>query len=269
MITNARKTEHTKVVSPRSIKGHIVIDGKAYPVDEVIEAALSESYSELKHDGNNIILGRRKISPIYKSEQEKAMAALCYGSLIYCCPASKPCPERDHALKVLGISLEEYDKLKERFHYMMLDYAHGLWSPDEEINNRQPTRQPRTDEYTTRTYQRERPEMAINREREQTQVEPEMAGNFIPQARDDSWEDMLDFPDLFDEDGRPKDSRKWVRTSTTPAGIQPIGTQMPAQESQRKRNIPRGLSAEVGFCLNCGAPIPKGATYCKKCGHPI
>ncbi len=271
MITNARKTEHAKIVSPKAIKGNIIIDGKAYPADEVIEAALAESYSDIKHDGNNIILGGRRISPIYKSEQEKAMASLCYGSLIYCCPASKPCPERDHALEVLGMTIEEYDRLKERFHFMMLEYAQGLWTPDDMMPQgtiRRPKPQIRNNAYA-RTYQRSDPNVAISRGRN---IRPQIQDTHpeeYPHVRDNSWEEMLDFPDLFDDDGRPRDRNQWPKSNTEPAGLQPMRNRENTVEKTQSRRIPPGLSSEVGFCLNCGASIPKGATYCKKCGHPV
>ena len=265
MIANSRNIERTRVISPKSIKGHIVINGKAYPVDEVIEAALSESYSELKHDGDNIILGGKRISPIYKSEQEKAMAALCYGSLIYCCPASKPCAERDHALEVLGISLEEYDKLKERFHFMMLDYAHGLWRPESETRNVLPPAQ--AQRQPSRTYMRgSNNRYSSERDIYRTHDNSHMQHLQEKSNTDNSWDTMLDFPDLFDDEGRPIDKQQWPTSSTTSAHLQPISR---PREVAHSNSIPRGLSSEVGFCLNCGAPLPKGATYCKKCGHPV
>lgn len=41
-----------------------------------------------------------------------AGAATCFGSLIWCCKASKPCPLRDMELQANGISHEEYMSLK-------------------------------------------------------------------------------------------------------------------------------------------------------------
>ena len=264
MITNSRKIDHSRVIPTKSIKGHIVINGKAYPVDEIIEAALSESYSELKHDGDDIILGRKRISPIYKSEQEKAMAALCYGSLIYCCPASKPCAERDHALEVLGISLEEYDKLKEHFHFMMLDYARGLWNPNsEKITSSRAQLQ----RMQSRTYMRSSID-GYNSHRDIHKNQDDVRSEHFQEktSNENTWDEMFDFPDLFDDEGRPIDRQQWPAHSTTSAHLQPITH---PKKTAHTDSIPHGLSSEVGFCLNCGAPIPKGATYCKKCGHPV
>jgi len=38
----------------------------------------------------------------------------CFGSLVWCCKISKPCPFRDNALMRIGMSKEEYMKLKEK-----------------------------------------------------------------------------------------------------------------------------------------------------------
>lgn len=41
-------------------------------------------------------------------------AATCFGSLIWCCKASKPCPLRDSALYSIGMSHDEYMTLKKQ-----------------------------------------------------------------------------------------------------------------------------------------------------------
>ena len=41
-------------------------------------------------------------------------AKTCFGSLVWCCKISKPCPFRDSALLSIGMSKEEYMKLKEK-----------------------------------------------------------------------------------------------------------------------------------------------------------
>ncbi|MDF1539448.1 MAG: hypothetical protein P1Q69_11160, partial [Candidatus Thorarchaeota archaeon] len=72
-----------------------------------------------------LILGRRRIAPIYKSRQERAMSALCHGSLSYCCPLSKRCSERDRALEILGLTNDDYKHLKGDAHHKFLDASKG------------------------------------------------------------------------------------------------------------------------------------------------
>jgi hypothetical protein len=76
--------------------------------------------------GDSIILGSRRIIPIFKSRQDRAMASLCHGSLSYCCPLSKRCAERDRALEIMGLTPEEYENLKKDSHLKFIDSARGL-----------------------------------------------------------------------------------------------------------------------------------------------
>ena len=58
------------------------------------------------------------------------MASLCHGSLAYCCPLSKRCAERDRALEVLGLTLDEYEQLKGDAHIKFVETAKGLSNLD-------------------------------------------------------------------------------------------------------------------------------------------
>ncbi|TFF83781.1 hypothetical protein EU524_01895 [Candidatus Thorarchaeota archaeon] len=117
-------------------EGFVVIEGKAYPARELVEALAQSGYAELRANGDALVLGRKRITPIFKSSQERAMASLCHGSLAYCCPLSKRCAERDRALEVLGLTKEDYEQLKERSHSRFMDTskgfspAGGLWEYD-------------------------------------------------------------------------------------------------------------------------------------------
>lgn len=114
-----------KPVRLERTEGTIIIEGKAYPAREVVEALAQSGYSEIRSEGDSLILGRRKIAPIYKSRQERAMASLCHGSLSYCCPLSKRCSERDRALEILGLTNDDYEHLKGDAHHKFLDASKG------------------------------------------------------------------------------------------------------------------------------------------------
>ncbi len=107
-------------------EGVVVIEGKAYPAKEVVAALAQSGYAEIRTDGDALVLGRKKITPIFKSRQERALASLCHGSLAYCCPLSKRCAERDRALEILGLRPEDYERLKLQEHHEFLDAAKGL-----------------------------------------------------------------------------------------------------------------------------------------------
>ena len=111
-------------------EGHIIIEGRAYPAREIVEALAQSGYSEMRSVGDSLILGNRRITPIFKSRQDRAMASLCHGSLAYCCPLSKRCAERDRALEVLGLTLDEYEQLKGDAHVKFVETAKGLSNLD-------------------------------------------------------------------------------------------------------------------------------------------
>ncbi|MHA1948750.1 MAG: RING finger protein [Candidatus Thorarchaeota archaeon] len=111
-------------------EGHIVIEGRAYPAKEIVEALAQSGYSEIRSDGDSLVLGNRRIAPIFKSRQDKAMASVCHGSLSYCCPLSKRCAERDRALEILGLTMGEYERLKGDAHTRFVETARGLSNLD-------------------------------------------------------------------------------------------------------------------------------------------
>jgi len=111
-------------------EGHIIIEGRAYPAREIVEALAQSGYSEMRSVGDSLILGNRRITPIFKSRQDRAMASLCHGSLAYCCPLTKRCAERDRALEILGLTLDEYERLKGDAHVRFVETSRGLSNLD-------------------------------------------------------------------------------------------------------------------------------------------
>ncbi|MGY5875645.1 MAG: hypothetical protein RTU30_07860 [Candidatus Thorarchaeota archaeon] len=112
-------------------EGHVIIEGRTYPAKELVEALAQSGYVELRADGDSLILGRRRITPIFKSRQERAMVSLCHGSLAYCCPLTKRCAERDRALEILNLTPQEYNGLKGDAHIRFISTAKGLPENDE------------------------------------------------------------------------------------------------------------------------------------------
>lgn len=106
-------------------KGTIIIRGRVYPAKKVLRALLNQSLVEIKVEGSDLVIGRERIQPIFKSVIEKAMSLTCYGSLAYCCSLDRRCVNRDRALELLGLTYEDYRKLKEGFHRKIIEYAKG------------------------------------------------------------------------------------------------------------------------------------------------
>jgi hypothetical protein len=107
-------------------EGHIVIEGKSYPAREIIEALAHSGYTKLRAVGDTLVLGSKRITPIFKSRQERAMATLCHGSLAYCCPLDKRCAQRDRALEILGLTIEDYQHMKGDSHHRFIEIAKGV-----------------------------------------------------------------------------------------------------------------------------------------------
>jgi len=115
-------------------EGHVIIEGRAYPAREVVEALTQSGYTEIRSMGDSIVLGSKRITPIFKSRQDRAMAALCHSSLSYCCPLSKRCAERDRALEIMGLTPDEYENLKKDAHLKFVDSARGMGSDQQWAN---------------------------------------------------------------------------------------------------------------------------------------
>lgn len=117
-------------------EGYVIIEGRVYPARELVEALAQSGYTEIRTEGDSLVLGRRRITPIFKSRQERAMASLCHGSLAFCCPLNKRCADRDRALEILGLSRKEYENLKGDAHGKFIDAARGLYDSDSQGGRR-------------------------------------------------------------------------------------------------------------------------------------
>ncbi|MEM1657886.1 MAG: hypothetical protein QXX87_04995 [Candidatus Jordarchaeales archaeon] len=113
-------------------EGNIVIDGRVYPADKVLSALIKEGFADVRVEaGGILVIGSERIHPVFQSLQDKAMAMTCYGSLAYCCGLEKKCATRDEALRLLGLSEDDYLKIKRYMHNKFIEYAKGLWSISE------------------------------------------------------------------------------------------------------------------------------------------
>lgn len=114
-------------------EGNIVISGRVYPADKVLNALIKEGFADVRVEaGGILVIGSERIQPVFQSLQDKAMAITCYGSLAYCCGLEKKCAIRDEALRLLGLSEDDYLKIKRYMHNKFIEYAKGLWGAHEE-----------------------------------------------------------------------------------------------------------------------------------------
>ncbi|MFW9846372.1 MAG: hypothetical protein ACFFD6_06470 [Candidatus Thorarchaeota archaeon] len=260
-------------------EGHVVIEGRAYPARELVEALAQSGYAELRASGDSLVLGRRRITPIFKSRQDRAMASLCHGSLAFCCPMSKRCAERDRALEMLGLTPDEYDRLKNDAHIRFIESAHGSFRDgayDEHDSYSQSlANRPAIDRgYGSDDYRREYDSLERSLhspgygEREASpwgHEEPmpsrSPASSYGEPDRPDSYADLSN---LFGDSGvpsgpacsaRPRESGEGLGALFAQGEISPFSDEVDDREART-------------FCFSCGRTFRAGTKVCPWCGVP-
>jgi hypothetical protein len=109
-----------------SAKGVIIINGRAYDAQRILDALLGNSYTDIKVEGPSLVIGGIRIQPVSRSVQDLAMLRTCYGSLAYCCSPERKCVDRDGALDLLGLTMEDYQRIKSACHQIFIDAAKRL-----------------------------------------------------------------------------------------------------------------------------------------------
>ncbi|MFX1466628.1 MAG: hypothetical protein ACFFA5_09165, partial [Promethearchaeota archaeon] len=104
------------------VDGNIIINGKAYPAIELLEAINRSGALSFDHETEQLILNDMPIKPVYNSTRKNVFSQLCYHSLAYCCPRTHKCDKRETTLKMLNISLDEYSRIKDEHHSLFLEY---------------------------------------------------------------------------------------------------------------------------------------------------
>jgi len=265
-------------------EGTVVIEGRPYPAKEVVEALAQSGYSDIRHSGDELILGRKRISPIFKSRQERAMASLCHGSLAYCCPLSKRCMERDRALEVLGLTKRDYEQLKGNSHYQFLDSSRVDNVHDrswQRTSDGRTANRPATDRgFGSDNYRRDfdkldqvfqpdnsrrgnswrnDPRSSKHNERSRGSTEERSIGSVSRMHRNDSLMDEMQ------KSTRNIDTGTSCSTNSEPS-VEGLGALFSQGElSPFKDNTSEGTE-ERAFCFSCGRTFEKGTKLCPYCG---
>ncbi|MBN2230436.1 MAG: hypothetical protein JW779_12685 [Candidatus Thorarchaeota archaeon] len=260
-------------------EGHIVIEGRAYPARELIEALAQSGYAELRSVGDSIVLGSKRITPIFKSRQDRAMASLCHGSLSYCCPLSKRCAERDRALEVLGLTPEEYESLKRDAHFRFVETARGIGTEDsqwdtqtsrERIANR-----PAVDYgYGSDDYRRDFESLGRSMDKREEPFDGRLTN--WPQSRDDRYppqnqeredrESRDIYADLQGAVPTKDDLSCSVCNIQRDESVDGIGALFAQGELSPFLDDAREDNQEQMFCFSCGRNIRKSNRVCPYCG---
>jgi len=255
-------------------EGHVIIEGRAYPAREIVEALAQSGYTEIRSMGDSIILGTKRITPIFKSRQDRAMAALCHGSLSYCCPLSKRCAERDRALEMMGLTPAEYENLKRDAHLRFIDSARGLDSDTQWTNQASSDRvanRPAVDRgYGADDYRRDFESLDRNMEPSRDRYEP----------RSDPWQNPHEERPSYQY--RERESRDIysdiqgaiptedemscsVCNIERDESLEGIGALFSQGELSPFLDDSREDSQDTIFCFSCGRNIRAGNRVCPYC----
>jgi ribosomal protein L40E len=222
-------------------EGFVVIGGRVYPASQVIPALIAEGFADIKLEpGGALIIGGVRIPPVFKSPQEQAMAITCYGSLAYCCGLEKACENRDKALELLGLSKEDYLRLKNYLHNKFIEYSKGL-APSQ--------LEPRyfTSEEPSSSYSYRSKPITASDTFENVENKPHPLMN--PDKTKQEGNIVEPIFDLFNHSEEPKAGEL-------------------ASSSYRDRTLFSDQNDEFSFCIYCGSTLPPAARFCKKCGKP-
>ncbi len=264
-------------------EGTVVIEGRVYPAREIVEALAQSGYTEIRFQGDSLILGRRRVAPIFKSRKERAMAALCHGSLAYCCPMSKRCAQRDRALEILGLTKDDYDKMKSDAHCQFVDASRQHTSDDFSWSRRTSDRMANrpavdrgfgSDDYqrdfdvldralqSDRTPHRENRGWRDEESSRRHQLEP---GSEIRRSGN-PFTDMPMDGSLMDEMRRSTESL--ACRSCNDESVDGIGSLFSQGELSPYKDESSRDSSQLNFCFSCGRTFEPGTKVCPFCGVP-
>ncbi|MEM3586204.1 MAG: hypothetical protein QXO71_02685 [Candidatus Jordarchaeaceae archaeon] len=223
-------------------EGFVVIGGRVYPASQVISTLISEGLADVKLDpGGILVISGVRIPPVFKSSQEQAMAITCYGSLAYCCGLEKECENRDRALELLGLSKEDYLRLKNYLHNKFIEYSKRLNIPDNvDLRYYTPEGSATSSVYPSKT---------ITASNIFENVENNLNSEVDLKSRQEKGivEPLSDIFNHPEEETKPNE--------------------FTSSQSYRNHTLFSDQN-DFSFCIYCGSILPPMARYCKKCGKP-
>jgi hypothetical protein len=253
-----------------SAKGVIIINGRAYDAQKILDALLGNSYVDIKSEGSSLVIGGTRIQPVSRSAQDLAMLRTCYGSLAYCCSPERKCVDRDGSLDLLGLTMEDYQRIKSACHQIFIDAAKRLidtsslkgggWTfqaSAEASDDKAETS--RSHQYDSPSYYRgsSKPYAEGSESSESSSSDSKSYGpidlNLIfgePSARSSS-------SYLNEENRRDKGVSSWGYSGNNPLTFD---NRTGEHEEEEER---------VAHCIHCRAELPVRARFCPNCGESV
>jgi predicted metal-binding transcription factor (methanogenesis marker protein 9) len=243
--------------------GVVLINGRAYPAREVLQALERQAMTSLKAVGDELWIGKERVRPIGKTTPEQAMKLTCYGSLAFCCDLNRECHLRNQAIELLGISKEEYRAIQKDCHQQFLRQGERRWPQeqfgisDSEYSRSYSSSDDHTEHESFESWRERTASKQVGDSRESTQ----------PSSSDNS----VDLGGLF---APPEEYISKSLTDPDPfAPISPRGTHEPSSFSSEGWFSSGGSasasahSARTGFCIFCGQDLREDSEFCSRCGR--
>jgi hypothetical protein len=254
-----------------SAKGVIIINGRPYDAQKILDALLGNSYVDIKVEGPSLVIGGTRIQPVSRSVQDLAMLRTCYGSLAYCCSPERKCVDRDGALELLGLTMEDYQRIKSACHQIFIDAAKRLvdtsslksaawtYQASEETSEDRRVDSSRSRQFDSPSHYREssKPYAEGNDLSESPSPEGKSYGpidlNLIfgePSTRSSS-------SYLNEENRKEKGASGWSHSGNMPLTFD--------NRTEGREEEEEGMVR----CIHCRAELPLRARFCPNCGESV
>jgi hypothetical protein len=254
-----------------SAKGVIIINGRAYDAQRILSALLGNSYVDMRIEGPSLIIGGTRIQPVSRGAQDLAMLRTCHGSLAYCCSPEKRCVDRDGALELLGLTMEDYQRIKSACHQIFIDAAKRL------IDTASLKNAVWTYQATTETDEINRADSSSSRQvdsnlpfRGSSRPYIENNDSSEPSSSGSKSYGPIDLSLIFGEPStrssstylgegnrKEKSSSNWNPSGNTPLTFDNRGEGREEEEEGMAR------------CIHCRAELPLRARFCPNCGESV
>lgn len=253
-----------------SAKGVIIINGRAYDAQRVLDALLGNSYTDIRAEGSSLIVGDTKIQPISRSVQELAMLRTCFGSLAYCCSLDRKCVDRDGALELLGLTTEDYQRIKTNCHQTFIDVSKRIIDSSS-LKNSMWAYQDSTETPEDRRIDsiRSRQSDSGSYYRGSSKPYAESEGSSETPASEGKSYSPIDLSLLFgepsarssssveDNDKTERTTSSWRRSGNTSIAF------------DNRREAREEEEEPTTHCIHCRAQLPTRARFCPNCGESV
>lgn len=244
-------------------KGLIRINGQAYAAKEVLQALERQAMTSVRVVGTELWVGKHRVRPISKVTPEQAMKLTCYGSLAYCCDLSRECQLRDEAIRLLGITKDEFNAIQQDCHRQFLQSGERHW-PQDPLSHPS-SDHPRSTSYTREYSRTESPDSW--RDHSPSAIQ----SRSMPHSTSSGSSSSVDLGGLF---GAPDEYKSRVLTDPDPFARHSLKTgdetSSFASRSWGLSDSSAGTSAAASsrtFCIFCGMDLQDDCEFCTRCGR--